>query len=150
MHVDPLQFGYKQLRSVDDAVLTLHHGAFTHLETLKSLTRLVFVDFSSAFHTVLPHLMGRKLLQMDVNPHLVLWVLSFLIGRHQWVRVNGHLSSHLTISTGAPQGSVISPILFTLYTNDCRSSTPGISIQVAQVLWTLPTPKDSFSMKWTH
>lgn len=83
MHVDPLQFGYKQLRSVDDAVLTLHHGAFTHLETLKSLTRLVFVDFSSAFHTVQPHLMGRKLLQMDVNPHLVLWVLSFLIGRHQ-------------------------------------------------------------------
>ncbi|KAK7893145.1 hypothetical protein WMY93_022297 [Mugilogobius chulae] len=71
--------------------------------------------------------MGRKLLQMNANPHLILWVLSFLTGRDQRVRVNGHLSTVRTISTGSPQGSVISPLLFTLYTNDCRSTTPGIT-----------------------
>ena len=122
MHADPLQFAYKQHRGVDDAVLTLLHGAYTHLEKPKSFIRLVFVDFSSAFNTVQPHLMGRKLLWMDVNPHLILWILSFLINR-----VNGHLSSSRSVSTGAPQGSVISPVLYTLYTDDCRSTNPGIT-----------------------
>ncbi|CAM4539004.1 unnamed protein product [Leuciscus chuanchicus] len=51
---------------------------------------------------------------------------SQLADRHQRVRVNGHLSSSRIVSTGAPQGSVISPVLYTLYTNDCRSNNPGI------------------------
>ena len=126
LHVDPLQFAYKRHRGVDDAILTLLHGTYSHLEKPKSFIRLVFVDFSSAFNTVQPHLMGKKLLQMDVNPHLILWILSFLTNRHQRVRVNGHLSSSKTVSTGSPQGSVISPVLYTLYTNDCRSNNPGI------------------------
>ena len=59
MHADPLQFAYKQHRGVDDAILTLLHSAYTHLEK-KSLIRMVFVDFSSAFNTVQPHLMGQS------------------------------------------------------------------------------------------
>ncbi len=55
--------------------------------------RLVFLDFSSTFNTVQPHLMGQKLLQIDVNPQLILWILSFLTDKHQKVQVNGHLSS---------------------------------------------------------
>uniref|UniRef100_A0A3B3DJ96 Reverse transcriptase domain-containing protein n=1 Tax=Oryzias melastigma TaxID=30732 RepID=A0A3B3DJ96_ORYME len=82
---------------------------------------------SCAFDTLQPHLIGHKLLQMDVNPHLILWVLSFLTARPQRVTVNDHLSSAKSISTGAPQGSVISPLLFTLFTIDCRNSTPGIT-----------------------
>lgn len=42
-----------------------------------------FVDFLSAFSTLQPHLMERKLLPMDVNPHLILWVMSFLTARPQ-------------------------------------------------------------------
>lgn len=64
---------------------------------------------------------------MDVNLHLILWILSFLTDRYQRVRVNGHLSSSKSASMGAPQGSVISPVLYTLYTNDCRSTNPGIT-----------------------
>lgn len=88
-HLDPQQFAYQPHRGVDDAVHTLLHGAIAHLEKPKSHVSLVFVDFSSAFNTVLPHLMGCKLLQMDANLHLILWVLSFLTGRDQRVRVNG-------------------------------------------------------------
>ena len=64
---------------------------------------------------------------MDANPHLIIWVLSFLTGRHQRLRVNSYLSSSRRISTGAPQGSVISPVLYTLYTHDCRSTNPDIT-----------------------
>ncbi|ONI45660.1 hypothetical protein AN642_00175 [Epulopiscium sp. SCG-B10WGA-EpuloA2] len=107
MHADPLQFAYKQHRGADDAILTLLHSAYIHLEKPKSLIRVVFVDFSSTFNTVQPQLMGRKLLQMALNPHLILWILSILTDRHQMVSVNGHLSSSRTVSTGVPEGSVV-------------------------------------------
>ena len=66
--------------------------------------------------------MALKLLALNVNPHLILWICSFLLNRSQSVRFQNMLSSSRSTSTGAPQGTVLSPVLFTLYTNDCRSS----------------------------
>ncbi|KAJ8352159.1 hypothetical protein SKAU_G00236350 [Synaphobranchus kaupii] len=71
--VDPLLFAYQQNRGVDDALLTLLHLVQSHLDTPKSYIRLVFVNFSSAFNTIQPHLMAKKLLKMNLNPHLILW-----------------------------------------------------------------------------
>ncbi|KAJ8358661.1 hypothetical protein SKAU_G00151860 [Synaphobranchus kaupii] len=79
--VDPLQFIYQQNRGVDDALLTLLHLVQSHLDTPRSYIRPVFVDFSSAFNTIQPHLMAKKLLKMNLNPHLILWVMSFLTDR---------------------------------------------------------------------
>ncbi|KAJ8363921.1 hypothetical protein SKAU_G00127520 [Synaphobranchus kaupii] len=124
--VDPLQFAYQQNRGVDDALLTLLHLVQSHLDTTKSYIRLVFLDFSSAFNTIQPHLMAKKLLKINLNPHLILWVMPFLTDRPQWVRYKGHCNTTRTISTGSPQGSVVSPVLFTLYTDDCQSNCPEI------------------------
>lgn len=56
-------------------------------------------------------------------PHqLVSWILNFLTAREQRVSVNGNLSDPLLLSTGLPQGCVLSPLFFILYTNDCRST----------------------------
>ena len=56
------------------------------------------------------------------------WILDFLFNRTQVVRLNSQLSEPLTLSTGAPQGCVLSPLLFTLFTNDCRSSSSSTQI----------------------
>ena len=48
------------------------------------------------------------------------WVESFLTDRSQSVRVNAAVSSPITTNTGAPQGSVISAILFIIFTNACN------------------------------
>lgn len=58
---DQQQFAYRRDRRVDDAVLTLLHQVYMHLEKLGSLARLVFIDVSCTFNTVQPHLMGSKL-----------------------------------------------------------------------------------------
>ena len=66
--------------------------------------------------------MAQKLLQYSVNPRLILWIVQFLVKRAQSVRFQQSLSSVKFTSTGAPQGTVLSPVLFTLYTNDCRGT----------------------------
>ena len=66
--------------------------------------------------------MAQKLINYCVNPRIVLWILSFLDGRSQSVRFKSAISSSKVTSTGAPQGTVLSPVLFTLYTNDCTGT----------------------------
>lgn len=52
------------------------------------------------------------------------WIHSFLSDRAQAVRVSNETSSPTITNTGAPQGCVLSPFLYTLYTNDCTSPLP--------------------------
>lgn len=119
--LDPLQFAYRQGRSTDDAINSITHLTLKHLEDPKAYARLLFIDFSSAFNTLQPHLLLQKMIQMNVNP-FIKWFYSFLTDRTQNVRINNSLSDPKHISTGAPQGCVSSPVLFILYTNDCTNS----------------------------
>ena len=83
----------------------------------------MFIDFSSAFNTIQPHLLAEKLISLfNLDFNLVGWILDFLTNRSQCVRVNGSLSNQLQSSTGSPQGCCLSPLLYILYTNDCRSN----------------------------
>ncbi|KAI5613116.1 gastrula zinc finger protein XlCGF28.1-like [Silurus asotus] len=69
-----------------------------------------------------------KLLNLTITPAICQWINSFLKGRKQQVRLGGITSSIQTISTGAPQGCVLSPLLFSLYTNDCTSNDPTVKL----------------------
>ena len=62
--------------------------------------------------------MIKKLLDMKVNSNLILWINSFLTGRRQYVNFKSKHSSMITISTGGPQGCVLSAGLFILYSSD--------------------------------
>ncbi|KAI4891855.1 hypothetical protein NFI96_000197 [Prochilodus magdalenae] len=57
---------------------------------------------------------------MEVDMHLVTWITDYLTGRPQHVRIRDCSSDTVISSTGAPQGTVLSPVLFTLYTSDFK------------------------------
>ena len=120
-HQDQNQFAYKKGSSTDDAIILLIQNILSHLEKQKTYARVLFIDFSSAFNTIQPHLMLEKLMSMSVDPTIMKFILSFLTNRKQKVRVGQTFSSEKTTNTGAPQGYVLSPVLFTLYTADCKS-----------------------------
>ena len=82
----------------------------------------MFFDFSSAFNTIQPHLLPEKLLKMKVSIPTILWVLDYLTDWPQFVKSGSELSNIMLSNTGAPQGTVLSPFLFSRYTADCRSS----------------------------
>ena len=50
--LDPLQFHYKSKRNVEYATLSMLNGILEHLERPGSYARILFVDFSSAFSTI--------------------------------------------------------------------------------------------------
>ena len=123
---DPLQFAYSAKRSTEDALLFSLEKLYSHLERSKSgnMARILYFDFSSAFNTLQPSILGKKLLNNNVPSDCILWVLDYLIQRSQFVylRSSGTRSSIIYTNTGAPQGTVLAPYLFTLYTSDIRSA----------------------------
>ena len=86
------------------------------------------MDFSSAFNTIAPEILHRKLTQLTVPASTCQWITSFLNNRRQQVRLGSITSDTRTISTGAPQGCVLSPLLFSLYTNDCTSGDSSVKL----------------------
>ncbi|TWW71601.1 RNA-directed DNA polymerase from mobile element jockey [Takifugu flavidus] len=128
--MDPLQFAYQPSIGVDDAVIYLLHTSLTHLEKAGSTVRIMFFDFSSAFNTIQPRLLGDKLEVAGVDHHLTTWILDYLTQRPQFVRVKGSQSDRLLCSTGVPQGTVLAPFLFTLYTADFSYSTSSCHLQM--------------------
>ena len=58
--LDPLQSAYRTGRGVQDALATLLNLLYKHLEGSKNHARLLFIDFSSAFNTIQPHVLIEK------------------------------------------------------------------------------------------
>ena len=80
---------------------------------------MLFIDYSSAFNTIVPSKLTIKLEALSLNPVLCNWVLDFLTGCPQVVKVGNNTSTSLILKTGAPQGCVLSPLLYSLFTHDC-------------------------------
>ncbi|KAK3537789.1 hypothetical protein QTP70_018943, partial [Hemibagrus guttatus] len=112
---------YHPNRSTDDAISTTLHLSLTHLENKGTYVRMLFIDFSSAFNTIIPQHLTEKLSLLGIKTSLCNWILDFLTGRPQSVRIGNSTSSTTTMNTGAPQGCVLSPLLFTLLTHDCAA-----------------------------
>ncbi|KAI3366786.1 hypothetical protein L3Q82_009451 [Scortum barcoo] len=129
--VDPHQYAYRKNRSTEDAISSVVHTALTHLENKDSYVRLLFVDFTSAFNTIIPQTLVQKLTTLGLSFTLCNWVLDFLTDRPQSVRIHDVSSSSISLSTGSPQGWAVcelSPLLFTLLTHDCSAIHPSCLI----------------------
>jgi hypothetical protein len=90
---------------------------------------MLFIDYSSAFNTIVPSKIIIKLEALGLNPALCIWVLDFLTGRPQVVKV-GNISTLLTLNTGAPQGCGLSPLLYSLVTHNCVAMHASNSINM--------------------
>ena len=59
--LDPLQFAYRANRSTDDAIALTLHTALSHLDQRNTYVRMLFIDYSSAFNTIVPSKLAIKL-----------------------------------------------------------------------------------------
>jgi retron-type reverse transcriptase len=85
-------------------------------------TGVVLLDIQKAFDTVDHDILQTKLCAIGANNNAVNWFSSYLSDRKQFVQVNGTLSSRESVTCGVPQGSILGPLLFTLYVNDMSNA----------------------------
>ncbi len=83
---------------------------------------MMFVDYSTAFNTIVPATLFAKLQTLGLNRYLCSCILDFLTGRSQLVTMGNDTSSPLVLNIGAPQGCVLSQLLYSLYTHDCTAT----------------------------
>ena len=88
----------------------------------------MFIDYSSAFNTIVPSKLITNLRALGLNPALCKWILDFLMVRPQVVKVGNNTSTMLILKTGAPQGRVLSLILYSLFTHYCVATHVSNSI----------------------
>ncbi|KAI2659609.1 putative RNA-directed DNA polymerase from transposon BS [Labeo rohita] len=119
---DPHQFAYRTKKSTEDAIALALHAVLGHLEQQQSYGRMLFVDYSSAFNTIIPDILFNKLDILGLPSLTCAWIKDFLTNRSQIVRLGPRLSSTRMLSIGSPQGCVLSPFLYCLYTHDCSAS----------------------------
>ena len=103
LSLDPFQLAYQSNRSTDDTISTALRSALTHLDNKNCYVRMLFIDFSSVFNTIIPQQLIRKLDRLELNTSLYNWLLDFLTGRPQAVRVGNNTFSTITLSTGDPK-----------------------------------------------
>jgi len=82
----------------------------------------VFLDLAKAFNCVDHGILLQKLPYYGINGNTLSWLTSFLSRRTQQVAFKGSLSSSGCIKVGVPQGSILGPLLFSIYVNNL----PGV------------------------
>jgi retron-type reverse transcriptase len=108
------QWGFLAGRSTAGAILSAMHEWHLNLERGAEI-QAVFFDLQKSFDSVPHRLLLQKLIQLDVHPHIVAWISSYLHNRSQIVGVEGAKSSSQHAISGIPQGSVLGPLLFLIY-----------------------------------
>ena len=102
-------------------LITLTHDCHSALDTGGELCS-VFFELSKAFDTVPHQPLLYKLSSLNVNLFLLRWIYSYLSNRSQSVVLGCVQSKPLAVVSGVPQGSMLVPLLFLVYTDSVVST----------------------------
>ena len=125
---NPFQSAYRKFHSTETALLRIQNDILTAMDKGK-VTALTLLDLSAAFDTIDHSILLKRLEKFfGISGSALHWLSSYLVDRSQQIKLDDTLSPKVTLPFGVPQGSVLGPILFTLYTTPLSTVIQGQSI----------------------
>ena len=104
--------------STGSAATVILGDVLNSLDHKQNQSAALFIDLSKGFDTVDRHILIQRLTEIGLGQAFCKWFENDLSDRTQCMISDGVQSSFLDITKGVPQGSVLGPVLFTIYVNN--------------------------------